>query len=903
MKDKSVPPNLDSFKCRRTLKVGAKTYTYFSLKAAEKNGLAGISRLPFSLKVLLENLLRHEDGRTVAAKDIKALAKWLTKKSSEREIAFRPARVLMQDFTGVPAVVDLAAMRDAMRTLGGDAKKINPLAEVDLIIDHSVMVDAFASRGAFKFNVTREYQRNGERYAFLRWGAEAFDNFRVVPPGTGICHQVNLEYLGQTVWTKKEKANGKSVEYAYPDTLVGTDSHTTMINSLAVLGWGVGGIEAEAAMLGQPMSMLIPEVIGMRLSGRLRAGVTATDLVLTVTEMLRKRGVVGKFVEFYGDGLNQLSLEDRATISNMSPEYGATCGFFPADRETLRYLKATGRKEDRVALVEKYTKAQGLFRDKNTPDPEFTDVLPLDLADVESSLAGPRRPQDRVALPKAGEEFALALAQIFEKGSEADKRANVEGANYSIGHGDVVIAAITSCTNTSNPSVMIGAGLLAKKALALGLKTKPWVKTSLAPGSQVVTEYLAKAGLQKPLDALGFELVGYGCTTCIGNSGPLPDPIANAVTDNDLVVAAVLSGNRNFEGRVHPQVRANYLASPMLVVAYALAGTMNTDLTRDAIGYDRKDNPVYLRDIWPSASEIKAMIGKSINPAMFRRRYGHVFDGGAAWKKVKVRGGLTYHWDEKSTYVKHPPYFEGMTTAPPALTDIKGARVLGLFGDSITTDHISPAGSIKKESPAGKYLIEHGVAPADFNSYGARRGNHEVMMRGTFANIRIKNQIVAGIEGGVTVQYPSGERMSIYDAAMRYKREKVPLVVFAGKEYGTGSSRDWAAKGTNLLGIRAVIAQSFERIHRSNLVGMGVIPLTFENGTSWQTLGLKGDESVTIRGLAIGLKPRQTLTAEITFADRTVKKVPLLSRIDTLDELDYFKNGGILHYVLRHLAA
>ena len=748
--------SLDSFKCRRTLKVGAKTYTYFSLKAAEKNGLGGISRLPFSLKVLLENMLRHEDGRTVAAKDIKAIAEWLSKRSSEREIAFRPARVLMQDFTGVPAVVDLAAMRDAMKQLGGDVKKINPLAQVDLIIDHSVMVDAFGSRSAFKTNVTREYERNGERYAFLRWGAKAFDNFRVVPPGTGICHQVNLEYLGQTVWTKKIKTNGKTVEYAFPDTLVGTDSHTTMINSLAVLGWGVGGIEAEAAMLGQPMSMLIPEVVGVRLTGKLRAGVTATDLVLTVTEMLRKRGVVGKFVEFFGHGLDELSLEDRATISNMSPEYGATCGFFPADRETLRYLKATGRKPDRVALVEKYTKAQGLWRDAKTPDPEFTDALHLDLADVESSLAGPRRPQDRVALPNAGKEFSVALTQIFNKGNEAKKRVNVEGANYSLSHGDVVIAAITSCTNTSNPSVMVGAGLMAKKALALGLKTKPWVKTSLAPGSQVVTEYLVKAGLQKSLDGLGFELVGYGCTTCIGNSGPLPDPIAKAVNDNDLVVAAVLSGNRNFEGRVHPQVRANYLASPMLVVAYALAGTMNIDLTREPLGHDRKDKPVYLRDLWPSATEIASTIRKSINPAMFRRRYGHVFTGDAAWKKVKVSGGVTYDWGSKSTYVKNPPYFAGMTTKPAPLTDIKGARILGLFGDSITTDHISPAGSIKKESPAGKYLIEHGVAPADFNSYGARRGNHEIMMRGTFANIRLKNEAAPGSEGGVARHLPDG---------------------------------------------------------------------------------------------------------------------------------------------------
>ncbi len=898
-----MPANPDSFKCRRTLKVGAKTYTYFSLKAAEKNGLGGISRLPFSLKVLLENLLRHEDGRTVAAKDIKAIAEWLAKRSSEREIAFRPARVLMQDFTGVPAVVDLAAMRDAMKALGGDVKKINPLAQVDLIIDHSVMVDAFGSSGAFKINVGREYERNGERYAFLRWGAKAFDNFRVVPPGTGICHQVNLEYLGQTVWTKKVKANGKAVEYAFPDTLVGTDSHTTMINSLAVLGWGVGGIEAEAAMLGQPMSMLIPEVIGVRLTGKLRAGVTATDLVLTITEMLRKRGVVGKFVEFFGHGLDELSLEDRATISNMSPEYGATCGFFPADRETLRYLKATGRKPDRVALVEKYTKAQGLWRDAKTHDPEFTDALHLDLADVESSLAGPRRPQDRVALPNAGKEFSAALTQIFNKGNEAGKRVNVEGANYNLGHGDVVIAAITSCTNTSNPSVMVGAGLMAKKALALGLKTKPWVKTSLAPGSQVVTEYLVKAGLQKSLDGLGFELVGYGCTTCIGNSGPLPDPIAKAVNDNDLVVAAVLSGNRNFEGRVHPQVRANYLGSPMLVVAYALAGTMNTDLTRDPIGHDRNNKPVYLRDLWPSATEIAVTIRKSINPAMFRRRYGHVFTGDAAWKKVKVSGGVTYDWGAKSTYVKNPPYFIGMTSKPAALTDIKAARILGLFGDSITTDHISPAGSIKKDSPAGKYLIEHGVAPADFNSYGARRGNHEIMMRGTFANIRIKNEMLGGREGGLTLFRPSGEELPIYDAAMRYQALGVPTVVIAGKEYGSGSSRDWAAKGPRLLGVRAVIVESFERIHRSNLVGMGVLPLEFMGGKTRRDYGLTGNETIDIPGLSQGVSPRMAINARITYADGRVAELPLMARIDTLDEVAYFSNGGILPYVLRHLLA
>ncbi|MGQ0741837.1 MAG: aconitate hydratase AcnA [Alphaproteobacteria bacterium] len=898
-----VNASLDSFRCRRTLKVGTKTYAYFSLKQAEINGLEGISRLPHSLKVLLENLLRHEDGRTVAAKDISAFADWLRKKSSEREVAFRPARVLMQDFTGVPAVVDLAAMRDAMMALGGDVKKINPLSPVDLIIDHSVMVDAFANRNAFKINVAREYERNGERYAFLRWGAKAFDNFRVVPPGTGICHQVNLEYLGQTVWTKKEKANGKSIEYAYPDTLVGTDSHTTMINSLAVLGWGVGGIEAEAAMLGQPMSMLIPEVVGVRLSGKLRPGVTATDLVLTVTEMLRKRGVVGKFVEFFGRGLDDLGLEDRATISNMAPEYGATCGFFPADAETLRYLRATGRKAERVALTQKYLRAQGLFRDPRTPDPEFTDILHLDLEAVESSLAGPRRPQDRVALSRAGEEFSHALTQIFEKADDAGSRVKVEGTNYTLGHGDVVIAAITSCTNTSNPSVMIGAGLLAKKAAALGLKTKPWVKTSLAPGSQVVTEYLAKAGLQKSLDALGFELVGYGCTTCIGNSGPLPDPIARAVNENDLVVAAVLSGNRNFEGRVHPQVRANYLASPMLVVAYALAGTMKTNLATEPVGHDRKNNPVFLRDIWPSQREINATITKSITPAMFRRRYGHVFKGGPEWKKVKVRGGATYGWDAASTYVKNPPYFANIARDPVPLGEIRGARILGLFGDSITTDHISPAGAIKKESPAGQYLIAHGVSPAEFNSYGSRRGNHEVMMRGTFANIRIKNEMLGGREGGLTIHQPGGEEMPIYDAAMRYQKERVPTVVIAGKEYGSGSSRDWAAKGPRLLGVRAVIVESFERIHRSNLIGMGVLPLEFVGGKTRRDYGFTGKEVIDIGGRKNELTPRMQLVGRITYPDGSKAEMPLLARIDTLDEAQYFRHGGILPYVLRHLLA
>ena len=902
--------SLDSFKCRKKLKVGAKTYVYFSLKDAEKNGLAGASRLPFSLKVLLENLLRFEDGRTVTKDDISAVADWLaTKGKSEREIAFRPARVLMQDFTGVPAVVDLAAMRDAMKNLGGDAKKINPLVPVDLVIDHSVIVDEFGTPKSLKQNVALEYARNGERYDFLRWGSKAFENFRVVPPGTGICHQVNLEYLSQTVWTKKEKVRNaknrlETQEVAYPDTLVGTDSHTTMVNGMAVLGWGVGGIEAEAAMLGQPISMLIPEVVGFKLTGRIREGITATDVVLTVTQMLRKKGVVGKFVEFYGPGLGSLTLADRATIANMAPEYGATCGFFPVDTETLDFLNTSGRSPSRVALVEKYAKAQGMFRSRATPDPVFTDVLELDLSTVQPSLAGPKRPQDRVLLSESKAGFAAAMAGEFKKdAAELAKRYKVQGKNFDIGHGDVVIAAITSCTNTSNPGVMVAAGILAQKAVAKGLTVKPWVKTSLAPGSQVVAEYLAKSGLQKSLDKLGFNLVGFGCTTCIGNSGPLPAEVSKSINDNDLVAAAVLSGNRNFEGRVNPDVRANYLASPPLVVAYALAGSLQVDLAKDPIGADKKGKPVYLKDIWPSSKEIEDTIRKTITKSLFKAKYADVFKGDANWRKIKVEGGLTYGWDNTSTYVQNPPYFAGMKKEPAPVTDIVGARVLGLFLDSITTDHISPAGSIKAASPAGKYLIAHKVEPADFNQYGTRRGNHEVMMRGTFANIRIKNQMVPGVEGGVTIHYPSGKQLPIYDAAMQYKKEKVPLVVFAGKEYGTGSSRDWAAKGTNLLGVRAVIAQSFERIHRSNLVGMGVLPLVFEDGTSWQTLGLKGDEVVSIKGLGADLKPRQTLDVEIKFADGKVKTVPMVCRIDTLDELEYFRNGGILQYVLRGLAA
>jgi aconitate hydratase len=898
---------VDSFKCLRPLKVGSKTYAYFSLPAAEKNGLKGISRLPFSLKVLLENLLRNEDGRSVTKEDIQAVAQWLKNRTSDREIAFRPARVLMQDFTGVPAVVDLAAMRDAMEHLGGDPKKINPLVPVDLVIDHSVAVNFFGHRDSFKRNVEEEYKQNQERYRFLKWAQLSFENFRVVPPGTGICHQVNLEYLAKTVCSTKTaiKFPDKTTagELAFPDTVVGTDSHTTMVNGLSVLGWGVGGIEAEAAMLGQPYSMLLPEVIGVRLNGKLKEGVTATDLVLTVTQMLRKRGVVGKFVEYFGPGLAGLTIADRATLGNMSPEYGATCGFFPIDDDTLRYLSDTGRTADRIALVAAYAKAQGMYRTKNTPDPVFTDVLKLELSSVEPSLAGPKRPQDRISLKEVKSGFVQAMDKEFNKAGELDKRVPVEGRAHTLGHGDVVIAAITSCTNTSNPSVMIAAGLLAKKAVEKGLAVKPWVKTSLAPGSQVVEEYYEKSGLQKSLDALGFNLVGFGCTTCIGNSGPLPEDISEAINKNDLVAAAVLSGNRNFEGRVNADVRANYLASPPLVVAYALAGSMQIDVAKAPLGTDKNGRKVYLRDIWPTSREIAAVMRKSINKQMFTRKYGDVFKGDALWRKIAVKGGLTYKWDDRSTYVQNPPYFDSMPKRSQPIEDIVDGRILGLFLDSITTDHISPAGSIKEQSPAGEYLRDHQVRPRDFNQYGTRRGNHQVMMRGTFANIRIKNQMVPGVEGGYTIHYPSRQRMAIYDAAMRYRAENVPLVVFAGKEYGTGSSRDWAAKGTVLLGIRAVIAQSFERIHRSNLVGMGVVPLVFEEGTSWQTLGLRGNEQVTIRGLHGDLKPHQRLQAEIVAADGGLKRVPLICRIDTADELDYFRNGGILQYVLRRLAA
>ncbi|WP_264597138.1 aconitate hydratase AcnA [Rhodoblastus acidophilus] len=904
--------SIDSFKCLRTLKVGAKAYHYYSLKAAEKNGLSGISRLPYSMKVLLENLLRHEDGRSVTRDDILGVADWLNNKGAvEKEIAFRPARVLMQDFTGVPAVVDLAAMRDGLKSLGGDPEKINPLVPVDLVIDHSVIVDRFGSKSALKQNVELEYARNGERYTFLKWGQGAFSNFSVVPPGTGICHQVNIEYLAQTVWTRKERfqpARGKAitVEVAYPDTVVGTDSHTTMVNGLSVLGWGVGGIEAEAAMLGQPQSMLLPEVIGFRLTGKLKEGVTATDLVLTVTQMLRNKGVVGKFVEFFGAGLDNLSLADRATIANMSPEYGATCGFFPVDSETIDYLEKTGRKPARVQLVEKYARAQGLFRTRAAVDPVFTDTLELDLGSVKPSLAGPKRPEGRIALEAVASGFSAAMETEYKKIGSISERYSVEGATFDIGHGDVVIAAITSCTNTSNPSVMIGAGLLARNAVAAGLKVKPWVKTSLAPGSQVVRDYLAKAGLQDALDKLGFNLVGFGCTTCIGNSGPLPEEISKSINANGVVAAAVLSGNRNFEGRVSPDVQANYLASPPLVVAYALAGSVQKDLTKEPIGHTKKGEPVFLRDIWPTSKEIQYFVRKNVSKSLFKAKYADVFKGDVNWRRVKTPHSQTYAWDNKSTYVQNPPYFRGITAQPTPVIDIEGARILALFGDKITTDHISPAGSIKAASPAGKYLQAHKVKPEDFNQYGTRRGNHEVMMRGTFANIRIKNFMLADEngsvpEGGNTKYFPGGEVMPIYDAAMKYAKSKTPLVVFAGVEYGNGSSRDWAAKGTNLLGVRAVIAESFERIHRSNLVGMGVLPLTFEDGVTWKSLGLKGDEIVCIRGLS-DLKPRQKLEAEITYADGAVKTVKLNNRILTLDELEYYRNGGILHYVLRQLA-
>ncbi|HEX5830024.1 MAG TPA: aconitate hydratase AcnA [Gemmatimonadaceae bacterium] len=918
----------NSFGARATLTVGGKQHTIFRLDALATLPGATLERLPFSLRVLLENLLRNEDGAFVRAEDVRTLATWDVSAAAEREIAFRTARVLLQDFTGVPAVVDLAAMRDALRHLGGDPTRINPLQPVDLVIDHSVQVDEYGTDAAYLINVDLEYERNKERYQFLKWGQQAFRDFSVVPPGMGICHQVNLEYLSRVVFTRE--VDGET--QAYPDSLVGTDSHTTMANGLGVFGWGVGGIEAEAAMLGQPLSMLIPEVVGFKLRGKLPVGATATDLVLTVTEMLRKKKVVGKFVEYYGPGLSSLSLADRATIANMAPEYGATMGFFPVDAETLKYLRLTGRSDEHVALVEAYCTAQGLFRTDDTPDPSYSDTLELDLATVEPSLAGPRRPQDRVPLRRAKPMFQTALEETLARGvagAKAEARrthavsaspelstavlpdsaeelaagavsVEMNGQRFQLGHGAVVIAAITSCTNTSNPSVMLAAGLLARKAVAKGLQSKPWVKTTCAPGSRVVTEYYKKAGVMEPLEQLGFNIVGYGCTTCIGNSGPLPQPIADAVEEHKLVVAAVLSGNRNFEGRVNPLTRFNYLGSPPLVVAYALAGRMDIDFEREPLGVG-SEGPVFLHDIWPSPQEVEDEILRSVKGEMFRSQYANIFNGDDEWRTLTVPTGDTYAWDHASTYVKNPPYFEGMTMTPPGVTAVRGARALAMLGDSITTDHISPAGNIAAASPAGKWLIEQGISTRDFNSYGARRGNHEVMMRGTFANIRLRNELAPGTEGGWTARQAGGKPIPIYDAAMEYQRLGVPLVVIAGKEYGTGSSRDWAAKGTLLLGVRAVIAESFERIHRSNLVGMGVLPLEFRGGDSRQSLGLTGFEEFDIEGLDDTLRHRDVLTVVARDAGGDEKRFDVLCRIDTPEELSYYKHGGILPYVLRQL--
>ncbi|HVU30550.1 MAG TPA: aconitate hydratase AcnA [Sphingomicrobium sp.] len=891
-----IPTGQDSLHTRSTLEAGGKTYAYYSLAKAGE-ALGDVARLPFSMKVLLENLLRFEDGETVTKDDLQAMVDWLKERRINREIQYRPARVLMQDFTGVPAVVDLAAMRDAMAALGGDPQKINPLVPVHLVIDHSVMVDEFGNPRAFEKNVEFEYERNFERYQFLKWGSQAFDNFKVVPPGTGICHQVNLEHISQCVWTA-EDPSGESL--AYPDTLVGTDSHTTMVNGLGVLGWGVGGIEAEAAMLGQPVSMLIPEVVGFRLDGELREGITATDLVLTVTQMLRQKGVVGRFVEFFGPGLDNLPLADRATIANMAPEYGATCGFFPIDERTIDYLRLTGRDDAQIALVRAYAEVQGLWRSEGSQEPLFTDTLELDMSSIEPSLAGPKRPQDRVVLSEVDDQFNTELDKTYHKAD--DPRVSVEGEQFDFGNGDVAIAAITSCTNTSNPSVLIGAGLVARKAREKGLQVKPWVKTSLAPGSQVVSDYLRESGLQEDLDALGFDLVGYGCTTCIGNSGPLPEPISKAINDNDLVAVSVLSGNRNFEGRVSPDCRANYLASPPLVVAYALKGTVRSDMIREPLGTATNGEPVFLRDIWPSNEEIRTLIDRHVHSEMFRRRYADVYQGDERWRSIEITGGDTYGWPSGSTYIQNPPYFVGMEMVPTPPADIERARPLAIFGDSITTDHISPAGAIKPDSPAGRYLLEHGVSRGEFNSYGSRRGNHEVMMRGTFANIRIRNRMLDNVEGGFTRYAPTGETMPIYDAAMLYKQDDRPLVVIAGKEYGTGSSRDWAAKGTVLLGVRAVIAESFERIHRSNLVGMGVLPLQFREGENAATYGLTGREKYTIRGIA-EIQPRQEVEVRVTPDEGEEFSFTARCRIDTFNELEYFRSGGILHYVLRKLAA
>lgn len=884
----------DTFKSRRELTANNKTYHYYSLPAAQATGLKNISRLPFSLKVLLENQLRYEDGQTVTTADIEAFSAWADNKKSSREIAYRPARVLMQDFTGVPAVVDLAAMRDAIVKLNGDPQKINPLCAVDLIIDHSVQVDRFGTENSFQENVDIEMQRNHERYTFLKWGQKSLANFSVVPPGTGICHQVNLEYLGKGVQAKK--INNEL--FAYPDTLVGTDSHTTMINGLGILGWGVGGIEAEAALLGQPISMLIPEVIGFRLEGKLREGITATDLVLTVTQMLRQKGVVGKFVEYCGPGLKELPVADRATLANMAPEYGATCGLFPIDAETIKYMELSGRDADTIDLVKAYTQAQGMWHDENTPEPIFTDTVTLDLSTVEPSIAGPKRPQDRVALAKLPAVIETVITTA-ERANELDKSFS-STSDFDLHHGDIVIAAITSCTNTSNPSVMLAAGLLAKKALAKGLTTKPWVKTSLAPGSKVVTDYLNKTGLIEYLDQLGFYLAGYGCTTCIGNSGPLPEAVAKTVAENDLIACAVLSGNRNFEGRIHPLVKANWLASPPLVVAFALAGTTRIDLNTQPLGEDTQGKPVFLKDIWPSHAEITDAIAQ-VNQDMFRKEYAAVFNGDETWQAIDVAAGNTYQWQTDSTYIQNPPFFVGMGAAPESLHNIQGARVLALLGDSVTTDHISPAGAIKPNSPAGEYLTSHGIAIKDFNSYGSRRGNHEVLMRGTFANIRIRNEMVPGVEGGVTKHYPTGEQLAIFDAAMKYKSDNIPLVVIAGKEYGTGSSRDWAAKGPRLLGVKAAIAESFERIHRSNLIGMGVLPLEFKDSVNRQTLKLDGSETIDIIGLEDSLKPGANIKMIVRRRDKSQAEVTLRCRIDTENELEYYRHGGILQFVLRNM--
>ena len=892
----------DSYKTKKTLKIGKKNYVFNSLKLAEKNGLKNISSLPFSIKILLENLIRNEDGVTVTSKDIQTFSKWKKNKKIDLEINFRPARVLMQDFTGVPAVVDLAAMRAAMKALKSDPKKINPLTPVDLVIDHSVMVDKAGNAGAYKANVELEYKRNIERYEFLRWGQKSLDNFRVVPPGIGICHQVNLENLARTVWSDKKEVDGKVVNLAYPDTVVGTDSHTTMINGLSVLGWGVGGIEAEAAMLGQPISMVVPEVVGFEVVGKLKEGTTATDLVLTITEILRKKGVVSKFVEFFGSGLKDLPVADRATIANMAPEYGATCGIFPIDDETIKFLEATGRPKDEIALTKKYAKEQGMWEShtkKNTTI--YTSKIKLDLSSIVPCLSGPKRPQDKIELPNVAKSFDNSLKVDFQTASKS-KISKVKNKKFSIDHGHVAIAAITSCTNTSNPSVMIGAGLLAQKAYKLGLRKKPWVKTSLAPGSKVVTDYLIKSGTQKYLDYLGFQLVGFGCTTCIGNSGPLDEDISNTISENELIVSGVLSGNRNFEGRINPHVKANYLASPPLVVAYALAGSTKIDITKDPIGENKNGKKIYLKDIWPTSKEIKKMMNKTINSKLYINRYKNVFAGDAKWKKVKASTGLTYEWNKKSTYVQHPPYFENMKLEGGNIKNVLNANVLGIFGDSVTTDHISPAGSIKTDGPAGDYLRSKSVNVHDFNSFGARRGNHEIMMRGTFSNIRIKNEMLDGIEGGYTCHYPSKKQMSIFDASMKYQKANKSLVIFSGKDYGMGSSRDWAAKGTNLLGVKAVIAESYERIHRSNLVGMGVLPLQFIKGENRKSLKLKGSEIVTITGLDGEITPNMQLPMAIKYASGKTVNTKVNCLIKTVNEVEYLQTGGILQYVLKNLA-